>query len=86
MTLLDHSEMSEAELSTARSYAKLVPILAVEINNVLAKHGLKDIEIHSFSFGKKPGLITLKGPNMVQGIGLTKDGVWVVMADAEKPL
>jgi hypothetical protein len=64
--------MSKAELSTAKSYAKLVSALTVEMNSVLAKHGLKDVEIHSFSFGKKPGLATLADPQMVQGIGVTK--------------
>lgn len=78
MTLLEHADMSQAELSTAKSYAKLVSALTVEMNSVLAKHGLKDVEIHSFSFGKRPGLATLADPQVVQGIGVTKDGVWVV--------
>jgi hypothetical protein len=78
MTLLEHSEISKAKHSTAKSYAKLVPALAAEINSVLARHGLKDVEIHSFSFGKKPGLATLEGPHVVQGIGVTKEDVWVV--------
>ncbi|UIJ87224.1 hypothetical protein LZK77_04385 [Rhizobium leguminosarum] len=47
------------------------------MNDLLAKHGIKEMEIHSFSFGKKPGLVTLRDARMVAGIGVTEDGVCV---------
>jgi hypothetical protein len=75
LTLLEHSPNSKRV--ACKAFAKLVPVLAAEFNKVLAKHGVKDLEIHSFSFGKKPGLATVEAPRLVQGVGVTKDGVWV---------
>jgi hypothetical protein len=83
MQLLDHADMTGTDLSTKKSHARLIPALAAEMNAILAKHGLKDVEIHSFSFGNKPGLVSLRDPKFVQGVGLTKEGVWVV-ANYEK--
>jgi len=76
MTLLEHS--AGTDRSACQAFAKLIPGLVAEFNTILAKHGVKDLEIHSFSFGKKPGLATLEAPHLVQGVGTTKDGVWVV--------
>jgi hypothetical protein len=77
MTHLEHSDMSQSDLASAKAYAKLVTTLAAEINNLLAKHGLKDMNVHSFSFSKKPGLTSPQNQETVPGIALTSDGVWV---------
>lgn len=77
MTLIENTEKSTSERALCAVHAKMVPALAVEINGLLAKHGIKNMEIHSFSFGKKPGLVTLKDPRMVAGIGATEDGVCI---------
>jgi hypothetical protein len=74
-TLIEHADNSDH--SACKAHAKLVPVLVAEFNSILAKHGLKDLEIHSFSFGKRPGLATLEASHLVQGVGVTKDGVWV---------
>ena len=77
MTLLEHSDMNQSDLASARAYAKLVTTLAAEINSLLAKHGLNEMNVHSFSFSKKPGLTIIQNQETVPGIGVTSEGLWV---------
>jgi hypothetical protein len=77
MTLLEHSAMNQSDLASARAYAKEVPTLVAEINNLFAKHGLKNMNVHSFSFSKNPGHTTAQDQETVLGIGVTSEGLWV---------
>lgn len=83
MELIENTEKSKSERTLCAVYAKKVPALAADINALLAKHGINGMEIHSFSFGKGPGLLSSKDSTMVAGVGATKDGV-VVAAMYEK--
>ena len=76
MQLLDHDDMDAEQLSTARSYAKLLPSLGAEMNQLLEKHGLKGMQIDSFAFKKRVALASSKAPHPT-GVGVTVDGVWV---------
>lgn len=77
MALIENTEKTKSERALCAVYAKKIPALAAEMNDLLAKHGIKEMEIHSFSFGKKPGLVTLRDTRMVAGVGVTEDGICV---------
>lgn len=83
MELIENTEKSKSERTLCAAYAKKVPALAADMNALLAKHGIKNMKIQSFSFGKGPGLVSSKDPTMVAGVGATEDGV-VVAAMYEK--
>ena len=71
--LLDHKDMDESQLKTARSYAKLLSELGPSMNCLLKKNGLGEMQIYSFAFKKRT---TSKEPYPT-GIGVSARGIWV---------
>ncbi|UWQ46861.1 hypothetical protein [Leisingera aquaemixtae] len=77
MELIENSEKTEAEARLCAIYARALPGLASDINDLLAKHGIDGVEIQSFSFAKAPGLISNRDKKLVLGVGSTADGVCI---------
>jgi hypothetical protein len=77
MELLDHAKMDKGQLSTAQSYAKLLPAIGAELNQLLKKHGLSDMHIDSFVMKKRAGVSATAKEPYPTGIGVTADGSWV---------